>query len=531
MKKNQCILIKMLSHYYTYAKYIKSDVGIGAFYGIITDIVTFNNRILYICDCTDLFFSGYKINQLLIIGPYLDGELYLDEGLCGGIGLRYIYCVFSKKGERITKDKAIEFFKLTGDGMDTDETGLFRSSLFILKPDLPNTIKEKYFNKFLFKKVQYFNLYKDEIFSVDSNGELSVVDKNKIFGFVEIPSEFSGIIVKKISKYAFMDCTNLTNIVIPETVEIIDKSAFYYCINLENIVIPKSVEYVGEYAFQFCTSLKNVIFQNPNTSIGYHCFYYCTDLEEIKLPDNLSEIDSLFENCVKLKAIKIPETVISICMASFYGCKELRYIDLPKSVKGFGGLVFAECTNLERVTLSDCFEFFNLSSFMNCPSLSEIYLPASVKKIGNCEIIDNLELKIDENNQFIKIYNGNLYSRDMTVFIFCLKNMAEIIIDDNTKIIADGAFSGCTLLNKLIIPESVEYIGVGAFNHCMNLESVLIPYSVKTIEFHSFDCTNLKYIKYNGTKEQWAKINKKKNWHGKILATEIHCIDGDIPLD
>ncbi len=55
--------------------------------------------------------------------------------------------------------------------------------------------------------------------------------------------------------YAFQNCTNLTSIVIPNSVKTIGSSAFSGCSNLTSIIIPDSVTSIGENAFNGCSSL------------------------------------------------------------------------------------------------------------------------------------------------------------------------------------------------------------------------------------------------------------------------------------
>ena len=55
--------------------------------------------------------------------------------------------------------------------------------------------------------------------------------------------------VKVIGRKAFMDCKELTEIVLPESLETINYGAFMNCVNLTSIVIPKSVKQIDNGAF------------------------------------------------------------------------------------------------------------------------------------------------------------------------------------------------------------------------------------------------------------------------------------------
>lgn len=69
---------------------------------------------------------------------------------------------------------------------------------------------------------------------------------------------------KSIEKGAFINSTELTHVVIPETVTEIGQNAFYGCTNLEEIRLSKSVKKIGLDAFAFCTDLSHIEVDDDN---------------------------------------------------------------------------------------------------------------------------------------------------------------------------------------------------------------------------------------------------------------------------
>ena len=69
---------------------------------------------------------------------------------------------------------------------------------------------------------------------------------------------------KSIEQGAFINCTELTHVVIPETVTEIGQNAFYGCTNLEEIRLPKSVTKIGPDAFAYCSSLTHIEVDDEN---------------------------------------------------------------------------------------------------------------------------------------------------------------------------------------------------------------------------------------------------------------------------
>lgn len=107
---------------------------------------------------------------------------------------------------------------------------------------------------------------------------------------IEIPSEIDGLPVKIIGNWAFVGCTSLEKISIPNSITDIDYAAFYKCHSLKNIDIPDSVINIGDFAFFRCINLKNVTIPESVSTIGEWAFYYCESLESITIENPDCEI-------------------------------------------------------------------------------------------------------------------------------------------------------------------------------------------------------------------------------------------------
>ena len=74
------------------------------------------------------------------------------------------------------------------------------------------------------------------------------------------------------------------------------------------------------------------------------------------------------------------------------------------------------------------------------------------------------------------------------------KQLEEIILAPEMKVIGDKAFEGLWSIKEIIIPEGCTHIGNEAFSGCGKLETVSIAKSVKYIGKDAFSCSNLKLI-------------------------------------
>ena len=268
--------------------------------------------------------------------------------------------------------------------------------------------------------------------------------------------------VNNISEKAFCKCTALTNVIIPDSVTNIGSKAFYGCTALTNVTIPDSITNIGRYTFSRCTALINVTIPDSVTNIGSDAFHGCTALTNMTIPDSVTSIESyVFYECTSLTNVIIPDSVTSIGSNAFYGCTSLTNMTIPDSVTSIESYVFYGCTSLTSVTIPDSVTNIGSSVFYGCTSLTSIVIPDSVTSVGS------------------------------SAFSECT-SLASVTIGNSVTSVESYAFSRCTALTNVTIPDSVTSIGSNAFYGCTSLTSVTIPDSVTSIGSYAFyRCTSL----------------------------------------
>jgi len=103
---------------------------------------------------------------------------------------------------------------------------------------------------------------------------------------------------------------------------------------IQSVVIPMGVGFIDERAFMGCSFLKDVSLPNTLISLGRRAFFNCSMLENINIPRSLLVIeDGAFYNCRSLMEIDIPDTLKSLGSRAFSGCLGLQKVSLSRRTK------------------------------------------------------------------------------------------------------------------------------------------------------------------------------------------------------
>ena len=206
---------------------------------------------------------------------------------------------------------------------------------------------------------------------------------------VRIPGEIDGKRVTSIDEGAFGNCTQLTDILIPDSVESIGFAAFN-CTALKSVVIPDSVTELNWQVFQSCTSLESVTLPNSLTEIPNCIFRGCTSLNSVSVPDGVTVIKKgAFMECTSLTSVSLPDSLTEIHDSAFMGCTSLSEITIPDNVTYIGRLAFEDCTGLREVVLPDSVEQIWADAFRGCENISvtykgKAYTYDNIDEIYNC---------------------------------------------------------------------------------------------------------------------------------------------------
>ena len=387
-----------------------------------------------------------------------------------------------------------------------------------------------------FGDFEYEITYDDAVAITNYNGSAENVD---------IPAEIDGMSVKSIDYNAFNGCTNLTDIMIPDSVTDIGEQAFYNCTSLKEVTIPASVISIGEDAFGYYEEYYGDIGEKKKVD-GFKINYvknswghrYATKngfSDEVclitnELNDGSLEIDGYagnsptyiipgeidgkkvtkiggyaFDGCTELTSITIPDSVTDIGTGAFYNCTSLKSVTIPTSVTSIGIETFGYYKGYDADTdswKSKKVDGFEINYVKN--TRGHWYAIKNGFSDGACLIVserDDGTLKIDgyAGNSTSYIIPAEIDGKKVTAigdyaFMDC-NELTCVTIPDGVISINDYAFYNCTSLETISIPDSVTSIDSFAFSYCTSLKSVTIPASVTSINWQAFyNCISLKEV-------------------------------------
>lgn len=291
-------------------------------------------------------------------------------------------------------------------------------------------------------------------------------------------------------------CTQ-AELTIPKTYEnkpvyAIDKEAFLNCTSIKSVVIPEGVTFIGEKAFKGCTSL-----------------------EMVQMPDGVCEIgNNAFEKCSSLTRIKLPEGLTELGYGAFIGCTNLVQVEIPSKLAVIRHNVFSKCYKLARVVIGTGVSEIQEYAFHNCYSLLEVenhseYITVTADEsngevglyalnIGNCD--DDFESKLTFASEGYAVFeNGYQY-----ILLSYVGNSKVLTVKDVERV-HDYAFFGAKDLCMLKVT-TVSQIGRAAFYDCMNLMVLNLGGGDLTVDSEAFyNCEKLVEVIHSG-KDTYRKI-------------------------
>ena len=138
---------------------------------------------------------------------------------------------------------------------------------------------------------------------------------------------------------AFYDCSEMTSVSLPTTLETMGADVFMYCTGLTSVTIPDGVTFISGDFFLGCTSLKSVTLPDSLRNAGGCTFKDCASLTSVRLPANLRYITwRMFKDCTSLTSVTIPRGTVEVKKEAFDGCTSLKNVTFTGSAADWKGV-------------------------------------------------------------------------------------------------------------------------------------------------------------------------------------------------
>lgn len=247
--------------------------------------------------------------------------------------------------------------------------------------------------------------------------------------------------VTEIGNYAFLSCSGLTSVIIPNSVTSIGNDAFIYCSGLTSInVASDNTKYdsrnncnaiIETSSNSLIVGCMNTMIPNSVTSIGDEAFAG-SGLTSVNIPNSVIVIgENSFRGCNGLTSVNIGNSVTAIGRYAFSYCRALTSVTIGNSVTSIGAWAFDACDNIQTI----------LFNAVNCIFIAESAL--RYVNTTNLQFGDSVQ-HIPEGMPSLNMHGKVLYIPNSvkTIDAFAISgSCAGVVIGKGIEDIAAGAFS------------------------------------------------------------------------------------------
>lgn len=256
---------------------------------------------------------------------------------------------------------------------------------------------------------------------------------------------------------------------IPEGVRKFNISLNNYT-NITKIIIPETIEYVSGENLPISINEIELVSTNTKYSVNKNKkILYTKDTKEMVICYSKEENIDLRE-----------EEILKIGNFAFKQATNAQYIILPNLLKSIGTQVFNTCKRVEEIKIG-----------ANVNYIDPLF------KYGN----SHGKVTIEKENLKYMVENNVLYSKDKTKLYSVLYLIeGSFYLDEKVEEVDNFAFHNQYEMTDINISKSVKEIK-RSFNYCNKLTKINIPNNVKKIDNNAFtQCNNVESINVDNEK-------------------------------
>lgn len=239
--------------------------------------------------------------------------------------------------------------------------------------------------------------------------------------------------------------------------------------HLKELILSEGITLIPRCMCEYSEELKRVVLPSTIRGIEICAFNCCKQLQEINLPDSIEFIeDGVFRFCESLKQVHLPLNLKQLSPELFYG------------------------SGIETIDISDNIKEIGYWALWGCKHLKCLVIPESVKRIGYGIISahEGFE-RIDCHAKGFHVENDALIDDNNQELLCCWTQQKHYVVPECVRRIAD--ISGNEFVETITVKQPVELTTQQVFASNINLKSVDFQGGVKGIDdFTFYNCLRLK---------------------------------------
>ena len=133
--------------------------------------------------------------------------------------------------------------------------------------------------------------------------------------------------VREIAEAAFLHCTRLEQVELPDGIARLGRESFAECTGLKALALPDGIARIGEACFRQ-SGLESVIWPGGTATMERETFSICVNLSNISLQEGLETVrECAFLDCPLLASATLPSSLESIDPRAFDGCTAMTALE------------------------------------------------------------------------------------------------------------------------------------------------------------------------------------------------------------
>lgn len=268
--------------------------------------------------------------------------------------------------------------------------------------------------------------------------------------------DFSKCPLRYIGIGAFLECMQLSEVLLPDTILELDNAAFQSCQSLTDVFVPESIQMISSTAFIYVDGIQ---------------LHYGND---VFLADDILGLSAKLNDSLAAK-FTFSQTENGLTVDSYTG-NDICVV-IPGEVEGvkveaIADKVFSNNKDIHLVVLSDSIKVIGNQTFMNCSNLFLVAGGANVTNIGHSSFamsgLVQPFLPVG-----LTVISNHLY--------FGCENITDIYAPYDVIYVGENAFGSCKALMNASFSQNTQSIDKKAFSESVNVE-IFIPYWIYTYQ-------------------------------------------------